>query len=169
MANVYASYFSSTVQQQGYNFDGLSLYTFAAPASGNEDFASDLDNKITDAWHYANNNDIVPKFPVSSAILALAFLFIPSPSAGEITFTYKGLTISLREGLVILSGIFELGAYQQESNNYIPFTNPLDANYANNTMQDWFSQAAAQHAMNVYANYLDVTLTAKLDKESSIL
>lgn len=169
IANVYASYFVAALVQDGFTFDNTSLFTFAAPAAGNSDFATDLDNKISDAWHYENSNDIVPKFPVSTAILALALLYFPSPSAGKISFTYEGHVISLREAFMLLAGVFYPYHYQQQATNYKVFFNALDTKYESNTLEDWFYQAGSQHAMSNYANYLGVSLTNELDKRSRLI
>lgn len=153
----------------GYNSANTSLFTFAAPAAGNSYFATDLDSKIANAWHYENSNDIVPKFPVSVAILSLTLLFFPAPSAAEITFSHEGFTISLREGFMLLAGVFYFYAYQQQAVNYHTFNNALDTTYQSNTVEDWFYQAGFQHAMSNYANYLGVKLTRQLDEESRLV
>ncbi|GAA3954939.1 hypothetical protein GO495_28420 [Chitinophaga oryziterrae] len=169
IANVYASYFVTSIAQENYTSDNISLFTFAAPAAGNSDFATDLDNKISTAWHYENANDIVPKFPASFSVLLTAFLFDPAPSASEITVNYQGYTISLREAFILLSGVFYFYGYQQPSLNYTVFPNALDENYQSNTLEDWFDQAGAQHALSNYAGYLGVTLGSQLAKQSSIV
>jgi hypothetical protein len=155
MANVYASYFASS--NAGYN--NLYLYTYAAPAAGNSDFSQDLDSKITNAWHYENLDDIVPKFPVTtSIILGAVFLYSPAPYSGDITTTYKGHTVSLRDGILLLAGALSLYGYTRQDLNYQTFPNALDSSYTANTMDDWFEQAGAQHALPNYAKYLGVTL-----------
>ena len=155
IANVYASYFASS----NAGFNNIYLYTYAAPAPGDSGFAQDLDNKITNAWHYENLNDIVPKFPVTiSIILGAVFLYSPAPYSGDITTTYKGLTVSLRDGILLLAGALSLYGYTQQALNYQTFPNPLDLTYETNTMEDWFEQAGAQHALPNYATYLGVTL-----------
>jgi hypothetical protein len=155
IANVYASYF--TTSNAGFN--NTYLYTYAAPAAGDSGFAQDLDNKIANAWHYENLNDIVPKFPVTiSIILGAVFLYSPAPYSGDITTTYKGLTVSLRDGILLLAGALSLYGYTQQALNYQIFPNPLDPTYETNTMKDWFEQAGAQHAVTNYATYLGVTL-----------
>lgn len=169
IANVYASYFVTALARDGLTFSNNFLFTFAAPAAGNSDFATDLDNKISNAWHYENSNDIVPKFPVSVAILELTLLYFPAPSAGKITFTYKGHVISLREAFMLLAGVFYPYHYQQQATNYKVFFNALDTKYENDTIEDWFYQAGSQHAMSNYANYLGVSLTNELDERSRLI
>lgn len=169
IANSYASYFVTSLEREGYTYSKTALYTFAAPAAGNGDFAVDLDHKIPAAWHYENTNDIVPKFPVSLSILLIAFLYIPAPAASEITVTLYGKTFSLREAISLLAGAFYLLHYQQQSRNYNVFPNPLDEAYENNTVEDWLEQAGSQHALSNYANYLGVKLDSKLDRLSRII
>lgn len=158
IANVYASYFVTTVTQQQLSTSNISLYTFAAPAAGNADFAKDLDTKLPAAWHYQNSNDIIPNFPVSQTIIKTAFLYQPSPDASAITVSYKGHTVSLREGFILLAGVFLYYGYQQQANNYTTFYTDLDPSYLQNTATDWFSQAGAQHHLNNYGAFLGVNV-----------
>jgi len=154
IANVFASYFVSTLTGNGYSAGNVSLFTFAAPAPGNGDFATDLDTKLPTAWHYQNSNDIVPNFPVSDTIFLTGFLYVPQPAASDITVTYKGHTVSLREAFFLLAGVFLLYHYQQQNNNYTVFNTSLYEQYGNNTAADWFGQAGAQHAVSNYAAFL---------------
>src|ERR1044072_2216184 len=126
IANVYASYFVTTVTQQQLSASNISLYTFAAPAAGNAAFAKDLDTKLPAAWHYQNSNDIIPNFPVSQTIVKTAFLYQPKPDASAVTVSYNGYTVSLREGFILLAGVFLFYGYQQQSNNYTTFYTELD-------------------------------------------
>lgn len=165
MANVFASYYVQTLIQQGKSSDNVSLFTFAAPAAGNSDFATDLDTKLSSAWHYENGNDLVPKFPVFDGIVVTSLLYIPQPSASEITTDYNGHTVSLREAFLLLAGAFLLYGYQQPKNNYTVFATELYPEYEQNTVGDWFSQAGAQHALSNYATYLGVELPASLAQQ----
>ncbi|GAA0547923.1 lipase family protein [Chitinophaga japonensis] len=162
IANVFTSYFVSTLTKDGYSTSNVSLFTFAAPAPGNGDFASDLDAKLPAAWHYQNTNDIVPNFPVSDTIFLTGFLYVPQPAASEITVTYKGKTVSLREAFFLLAGVFLFYHYQQQSNHYTEFTASLNDQYLDNTAADWFGQAGAQHAVSNYAGFLGVTPATQL-------
>ncbi|TWW00079.1 lipase family protein [Chitinophaga pinensis] len=95
MANVFTSFFLS-LGQRLLPSSNISLYTFAAPAAGNSAFAIALDRKLPNAWHYHNANDLVPDFPTFDGLVYSSLLYNPSPSAGAITTTYKGHTVSLR-------------------------------------------------------------------------
>lgn len=160
IANIYASYFVSTVNAGTipYSIDNVSLYTFAAPAAGNGDFASDLDGKLLNAWHYQNSLDIIPNFPVSDTIFLTGFLYDPAPSAADISVTYKGHTITLKEAFFALSGVFLFYGYEQPQRNYTIFTGTLYGEYTANTVGEWFDQAGAQHSLVNYANFLGVKL-----------
>lgn len=158
IANVFTSYFVTTITGEQYSSDNVSLYTFAAPAPGNGDFANDLDAKLPTAWHYQNANDIVPNFPVSDTIFLTGFLYDPAPAASAISVVYKGYTVSLREAFFLLSGVFLLYGYQQQSNNYTIFNTALYPEYESNTAEDWFAQAGSQHAVSNYAAFLGVML-----------
>jgi len=158
IANVYTSYFVYTLTQQSLSNSNVSLYTFAAPAAGNADFAKDLDTKLPSAWHYQNSNDIIPNFPVSQTIIKTAFLYTPSPDASAITVSYNGYTVSLREAFILLAGVFLFYGYQQQANNYTTFYTILDPAYESNTAADWFGQAASQHHLNNYGAFLGVNV-----------
>ena len=155
MANVYASYFITTITGLKYPSGKVSLYTFAAPAPGNGDFATDLDAKLPAAWHYQNYNDIIPNFPVAGNVLKMGSKYSPSPAASAITFINDdGNTITLRDAFIILSGVLTLCGYKQQTNNYTIFNNKLDERFEENTMKDWFYQAGSQHNISNYATYL---------------
>lgn len=158
MANLFASYLVSTLPGTVYSVGNLSLYTFAAPAAGNSDFATDLDSKLPTAWHYHNANDIVPACPVYDLVALVSLLYDPSPAASQITVTFKGVTVSLREGFLMLAGGFYFYGYTQQSNNYRIFPNPLNPSYQQNTAEDFFQQAGSQHGLVNYAAYLNVTI-----------
>jgi triacylglycerol lipase len=158
MANVYASFYVQTLINQKLSSGNVSLYTFAAPAAGNADFATDLDNKLPAAWHYQNANDLVPNFPVFDGIVFTSLLYLPQPLAAEITVTFQGHTVNLNEAFLMLAGAFLVFGYQQPANNYTIFGTALYPDYEDNTVTDWFRQAGSQHMLSNYANYLGVTL-----------
>lgn len=158
MANVYASYLVSQITTPGYVDNNLSLFTFAAPAAGNAAFAQDLDNKLPDAYHYQNVNDIIPNCPVADRLILTGLLYIPKPAAADITTTFEDVTVSLQEAFLMLGGIFLLYKYQQESRNYFIFGTALYKDYEAPTLRDWFLQAGSQHALSNYATFLGVDL-----------
>ncbi|PSL30994.1 lipase family protein [Chitinophaga ginsengisoli] len=155
MANVYTSFYVHTLQQLQKPADNISLITFAAPAAGNSDFANDLDGKLplANAWHYQSLNDVVPNFPVFYGMYNIvANLYDPSPEASAVPVNFEGLSMTLKEAIQLLAGVFYLYDYQQPQNNYTTFNTevyPVD---------DWFKQGGIQHQLFNYANYLGVKL-----------
>lgn len=168
IANVFSSYFVTAIAAVN-NFTETYLYTFAAPAAGNSDFATDLDNKLVTAWHYENDNDIIPKFPVFLTMIIAAALYIPAPSSGGITVTYKGVTISLREAFIGLAILLEPYGYQQQADNYTVFPNNIDEQYTANTIGDYFYQVGYQHGLDNYAAYLGITLPLDAVEKSRLV
>lgn len=159
VANVFASYFISSLINSTPTIANLTtLVTFAAPAAGNSAFASDLDGKLPSAWHYANDNDIVPKFPVDVFVLEIGLMYLGGPSSGSITVTYKGKTISLREAFIMLAGAFLIYGYAQQNLNFEPFYVDVSSQYTQNTFEDFFQQAGYQHEVMHYASNLGITL-----------
>ena len=171
IANVFTSYFITTLTQQNLSSDNVSLYTFAAPAPGNGDFAKDLDAKLPTAWHYQNLNDAIPNFPVDSDIRKLVQWYSPAPAASAISFTNKkGKVTQLVDaindlaGLLTLTDLLNLSAYKQQANNYTKFQNALTPNHVDNSLAGWFGQAIYQHQLFNYATYLGVVLHELTDQ-----
>jgi len=157
IANVYTSYFISTLTTAKLSADNVSLYTFAAPAAGNGDFASDLDAKLPTAWHYQNDNDIIPNFPVGGKVMKIGANYNPKPAASAITIGFKGNTMTLQDAFIALGGILLLYGYKQLTNNYTTFPTAITGKL-DSTVQNWFAQAFAQHQPSNYAQYLDTKL-----------
>ncbi|MBC9932990.1 lipase family protein [Chitinophaga qingshengii] len=169
IANVYTSYFVTALQQEGIHYEGTWLFTFAAPAAGDAAFATDLDNKVPNSWHYENVNDVIPKFPVISTMLMASLLYIPTPSSGDIIVTYDGYQMSLRDGYLLMTGLLYGFGYMQQALHYVLFNSTLDPRYLSNTLSDYFHQLGAQHALTQYAGYLDVQVDAALLARSSMV
>ncbi|MBC9909668.1 lipase family protein [Chitinophaga varians] len=167
IANVYTSYFVTALQREGIRYDGTYLFTFAAPAAGDTTFATDLDNKVSNAWHYENVNDVIPKFPVVSTMIMASLLYVPSPSSEDIMITYDGYQMSLRDGYLLLTGLLYGFGYMQQALHYVLFNSDLDPRYRRNTLTDYFRQMGAQHAMGKYSGYLGVHVDAALLARSS--
>lgn len=165
IASVFASYYVEILKKKSQSISNISLYTFAAPAAGNADFATDLDAKLLTAWHYESINDLVPKFPVFAGIVITSLMYIPKPSASEIYLTYNGQSMSLREAFLILAGALLKQGYQQPANNYTIFNTDLDIDDEANTVEAWFDQAGVQHQIFNYANYLGVKLPVSQAKQ----
>lgn len=169
VANVYASYFVSQLATDKNSFSNIALVTFAAPAAGNSAFATDLDGKLSDAWHYENENDIVPKCPVAITVALLGFMYIGGPSAGEITCTYDNKTVSLREAFELFAAVLAFYEYTQQNLHYQTFNVATDSAYTQNTLSDFFNQAGYQHEVVHYATNLGVTLPSTLVEQSRMV
>lgn len=152
MANVFASYFISTLTSS----DGVSLYTFAAPAAGNGDFATDLDAKLQNAWHYQCSNDIIPNFPVAADVKKVASMFTPQPLAANIPVTRQGNPMMLDKAILLLHDVLLLCGYKQQARNYTILTTDLNdlPNNEGNTLKNWLTQAGSQHIIENYAAHL---------------
>ncbi|MGN7824830.1 lipase family protein [Chitinophaga sp. 22536] len=167
IANVYASYFVQMLINRNISTSNISLFTFAAPAAGNADFALDLDNKLTTAWHYENQNDMVPKFPVVTGLVYTSNTFAPkTPDANKITVTLNAKTITLNgpnttlhDVYMAIAGIFAKNGYVQPiKNNYIIFPTDLNPKLTENSIKDWLGQVAPQHGLDYYAAFLGAKL-----------
>nr|WP_295869929.1 hypothetical protein [uncultured Chitinophaga sp.] len=167
IANVFASYFVQMLLDRKLSTSNVSLFTYAAPASGNADFALDLDNKLTTAWHYENQNDMVPKFPVFTGLVYTSNTFAPkTPDANKIIVTFNpkaislnGPTLTLHDAYMAIAGIFAKSGYVQPiKNNYIVFPTDLNPDLTDNTIADWLGQVAPQHGLDYYAAFLGVKL-----------
>ena len=152
MANVFASYFISTLTSSDY----VSLYTFAAPAAGNGDFATDLDAKLPNAWHYQCSNDIIPNFPVAADIKNVASMYTPQPLAANIPVTRQGNPMMLDKAILLIRDVLLLYGYKQQARNYTILTTDLNdlPNNEGNTFKDWLAQAGSQHVIENYAAHL---------------
>ncbi|RBL88119.1 lipase family protein [Chitinophaga flava] len=176
IANVYTSYYVQKLKENNLSTSNVSLFTFAAPASGNLDFALDLDNKLPSAWHYENQNDMVPKFPVFTGLLYTSNTFSPkTPDANKITVTFNPKTITLNgpnltlhDAYVAIAGIFAKNGYVQPiKNNYIIFPTDLNPNLTENSIVDWLGQVGPQHGLNYYAGFLGAPLPVKVSQPAS--
>ncbi|SJZ83916.1 Lipase (class 3) [Chitinophaga eiseniae] len=176
IANVFASYFVQMLLDRKLSVSKVSLVTFAAPASGNGDFALDLDNKLTTAWHYENQNDMVPKFPCVAGLIYTSNTFAPkTPNANLITVTFNPKTITLNgpnltlhDAYMAMAGIFAKNNYMQPiKNNYITFPTELNPNLTENSITDWLGQVGPQHQLNYYADFLGVALPVPVAKPAT--
>lgn len=159
LSNVYASYYLEILKQKNISASNVSLFTFAAPAAGNSDFANDLDRKLVTAWHYQNNNDAVPHFPTVQGLIDTGKFYAPdSPNAEVINVDFKDQHISLQAVFLLLSKIYAKYDYQQPKNNYITFTADFNPLFVTNTVDSWLLQVGSQHQLYNYAKELNVVL-----------
>jgi hypothetical protein len=166
LATVVAPWLNFTLQKTGKSIPPISVYTFAAPAAGNQIFATAYDALFQgNSWRYAIDGDIVPTFPVFSSMLLMAGWYSPAPSASKISVTYKGLTATLEEALIGIAGTIEISELsygsQYTQTNQNQDTVGLSTNqcntYPNNTIEDWFGAVGCHHAVKNYALALNAT------------
>lgn len=159
LSNVYTSYYVELLKQKGISSSNVSLFSFAAPAAGNSDFATDLDNKLVTAWHYQNNNDAVPHFPTVVGLIQTSKFYAPNtPNAAAITVKFQNQQLTSQEVYLLLSKIYSKYDYHQLTRNYITVTADLNQNYTANTVNDWLAQAGSHHQLYNYAKELHIVL-----------
>jgi triacylglycerol lipase len=163
LATVYASWLSQHFSNNKQPRDSINVITFAAPAAGNDLFARDFDKKFSRSLRYENSNDIVPKFPCSNRITALADLYTKTPLASEITVGYKNMTVSLSRVFSLLNiglGIVEFtngnSAYMQTNGDGTVINVPLSGANKSNTIESWLREAGYHHGIARYAAALNV-------------
>jgi hypothetical protein len=141
----------------------MPVITFAAPAVGNQAFATAYDKMFTSSSRYYNSQDIVPM--ASASIISMGDLYSPAPEASSIRTTFDGHTVTLQDaiialdGLVVASEIYYDSIYAQtnavsgsvelnKSGKLFPVT-------ATEPLEQWFEQAGAQHSIsNAYLPFL---------------
>lgn len=167
LATVYASYLWQTFKRNN-QAASINVITFAAPAAGNDAFASDFNNKFPASIRVENKNDIVPKFPSSSAIAALGGLYSDSLSAGKIEVGYKNMTVSLSTVFTMLKTTFGLLELTNEISGYVQTNGtgklvniPLSGKNNGNEIVNWLSEAGYQHSIKSYAVYEGVAIVGK--------
>lgn len=163
LAKVYTSFFMEMLKGQPQG--NIHLVTFAAPASGNGIFQSDLDRKISSQEHCQNTNDIVPYYPTVKGLQSIGTLYRPSPSAAIIKISHMDRNtkriqeMTLKAFFEQLAIDFEGCNYQQPLTAYYTFLeSPLLGNKLDNELKNWQLQAGLQHQIPVYAALLDIVL-----------
>jgi len=165
LAMVYASYLSSKLEKSGHPKNNINVITFAAPAPGNESFASDFNEKFPLSERIENTNDIVPKFPCCDKITQLSELYLPGPSASAVSVGYQSMTTRLSNVFTVISSglaVLELrggfSGYTHTNGNGKLITIALERNDTLNTAAAWFSEAGYQHGMAQYAAYFNAPI-----------
>ena len=162
LAAVYLSYFSDLLDKENRRCR-LHLITFAAPAAGNAAFAKAFGARFPGACRIENKLDIVPKFPCTDKVAALGAIY-QQPAAAEIMVGYKQATVSLSNVfkavsaamslLELKNGLSSFAATEGEKD--ILLTSSVSEQNKNNTVTDWFAEAAFQHSIRQYATLLKV-------------
>lgn len=145
-------------------YPNMQVFTFAAPAAGNVDFADYYNTLFAgNSFRFYNTNDIIPMCPAS--IGDVANMYSGGPDANNIGVTIDGHQITLHDFFdgvrdAVVLDMFKNGyvAYMQTNGNggSVSFTLPIDPSYTANTLEDWMKQAGNQHAG---VNYLAYFLT----------
>ncbi len=173
LATVFASYLFWNFSASGHPRTNLSVCTFAAPAAGNQFFAQDFNGKLPNSMRFENVNDIVPKFPVATAVFDLGSLYVPSPNAEEIILFHLGYDMSLSyffdgvsftiAGFEYKSGFYINGTWvnssytQPDGSGYL-INVPVSGKYPANDVTDWLEEAGYQHSINQYSTALGVPI-----------
>lgn len=145
-------------------YTNMQVYTFAAPAAGNLDFAMYYDTLYTSSnqWYRVyNTNDIIPNCPATIKE-NVSQMYNGGPDATQIGVTIDNKFITLSEFFIttqvaidanmLLHG-HSLYTQTNEASGQISFPNPIDSSYTTNDITDWLHQAGAQHSRTVYLNY----------------
>ncbi len=155
LAKVYGSFYMNQNEQDAPNKKYTSLYTFAAPASGNTAFNDDLNKKfIGRQSHLQNTNDAVPYYPVAGGLAATAMLYGPEggPDSAVINVPKTDPVVTIQQFYLGLAQGFQRFDYQQPDPRIIvKFTNPIVAP-KDSTFPNWTNQVKEQHQLEVYAN-----------------
>ncbi|MEO5563378.1 MAG: hypothetical protein ABIR18_08085 [Chitinophagaceae bacterium] len=159
LATVLASYLSFKFKEAGRSSENINVITFAAPAAGNEGFAKEFDKTFPRSVRIENTEDIVPKFPCTSAVTALGTLYTNSPSATEITVGYKNMTVPLSaafKGTSLIMSALELqngfSHFKQTNEKCTLITIKPSGRNTTNDITSWFSEAGYQHGIAQYAS-----------------
>ncbi|MBK8142704.1 MAG: hypothetical protein IPK57_18155 [Chitinophagaceae bacterium] len=165
LAVTYASYLWQILKTKHHPVPNFNVITFAAPATGNEAFANDFNQKFPASIRVENKNDIVPKFPSAAKITALGSLYNDSLSAGKIEVGYKKLTVSLstvftmlKAAMVLLEFTNGISPYVQTNGNGKQVNIPLSGKNTGNDILNWLGEAGYHHSIAQYAVYEGVPL-----------
>lgn len=142
-------------------YPNMQVFTFAAPAAGNGDFADYYNTLFAgNSFRFYNTNDVIPMCPASLG--SVANMYSGGPDANNIGFTLDGLQITLHDFFdgvrdaidldMLKNGYF---GYMQTNANEgsFSFTVPIDSSYTSNTLGDWLEQIGNQHSSLNYVAY----------------
>ena len=141
----------------------MSVYTFAAPAAGNQAFANDYDKLFGgSSWRFQLKNDIIPMFPVPSQVLLVSMWYSPAPLASELYVQYKGYTVTLQEAYFLISGAigvseYGYGSYYTQTNQtqgWVQLTTSLCDQWQQNTIEAYYDTVRCHHSIQTYAKAL---------------
>lgn len=159
LATVLAPWLVDQIQKAGGTPPPMSIYTFAAPAAGNQSYANDYDIQFQGvSWRYVMEDDIVPTFPLPSLMRRMSSWYSPAPEASQISVTYDGYTVTLQEAIASIAGAIEVselgyGSHYTQTNQS-QGTVSVATTYCNkwqdNTIEDWFDTVGCHHSILQY-------------------
>ena len=160
LSTVLAPWLVYQIQSAGKAVPPMWIYTFAAPAAGNESFANAYDALFRGrSWRYMINLDIVPTFPVTISMFGMSAWYSPAPLASQISVTYEGLTVTLQEAINTVATAIAAAALSYDYSVYtqtnltegteVLGTTLCDA-WQSNTIEDWFDTVSCHHSPLTY-------------------
>lgn len=159
LATVLAPWLYYTLKQANKSVP-MSVYTFAAPAAGNQAFANDYDKLFGgSSWRYQLQNDIIPMFPVPAQVLIVSMWYSPAPLASALSVQYQGYTVTLQEAYFLISGAigvseYSYGSYYTQTNQTqgsVQLTTSLCNQWQQNTIDAYFNTVSCYHSIQNYA------------------
>lgn len=160
LSTVLAPWLHYTLKNTGKTVPPMSVYTFAAPAAGNQSFANDYDSLFGgSSWRYQMDSDIVPMFPMPAQITIMSLWYSPGPAASAISVQYKGVTVTLQEALVAIAGAIGVSEYHygssytqtNQTQGWEQLTTSLCNSWQQSTIEDYFDTVACHHSIQTYA------------------
>jgi hypothetical protein len=163
LATVLAPWIYYTLKNAGKTVPPMSVYTFAAPAAGNQAFANDYDTLFGgSSWRYQLQNDIIPMFPMPGQILIVSMWYSPAPLASALSVQYQGYTVTLQEAYFLISGAigvseYSYGSYYTQTNQkqgWVQLTTSLCNQWQQNTIDAYYNTVLCHHSIQTYAKAL---------------
>jgi hypothetical protein len=143
----------------------MSVYTFAAPAAGNQAFANDYDKLFGgSSWRYQLQNDIIPMFPMHAQVLIVSTWYSPAPLASALSVQYQGHKVTLQEAFFLISGAigvseYYYGSYYTQTNQkqgWVQLTTSLCNQWQQNTIDAYYNTVRCYHSIQTYAKAVGV-------------
>lgn len=160
LATVVAPWLVYQIQQAGSTVPPISIYTFAAPAAGNQSFANDYDTRFQGvSWRYVMEFDIIPTFPLPSLMFGMSTWYSPAPEASQLSVTYDGNTVTLQEAILAIAGAIEVSevtygshyTHTNQSEGTVSVSTTQCNQWQNSTIEDWFDTVSCHHSILQYS------------------
>lgn len=172
LATVVAPWLQYQAHQAKQPIGSMPVYTFAAPAVGNEQFAQAYDAQFPKSFRYHNVLDLVPSFAVVGDVIIAGVLYSPKINSFDCKVKLGDSTVNLVEAFFgVGSGIkvaeitegFETAASSYTQTNARRGDNPLNQNYTFGPIDpnecaclQYFHQVGFQHSIANYMKFLGV-------------